>query len=390
MLHLVNHAHRKLRCRVFYSAAADSRSTADPTPLLSSFQSNDLPHTKRSDFALELKEIDGLVRDTWCFTTSSTCLPKSVQADVKKTVAELYKSNSRRLIIQEFEHEKRIIQDRLANWSNDMLRAEGFVLLDLTASMKGSVFQDRVVRFRLDRDDEPLPFHRFSTGDSVKITKISKHKSGQYKPLNLDNSIDGVVLERRQWYIDVCVDAAVAESTKWSGLFRLDSHVNTVTFTRMMEGLGRITRSLLRPDSSDNVHSAILRPHRTSGWLRDIILMTYPDSILRLSSSAGGLRMALPALIRPSATSDRDTDATRTVIESDRSALVDTSSCVDSEFVSERVDCSPAAQAILTSHPQLLTLNGYRLLKGKRVSKHSGSGMRWKNFSCFSQCILPT
>lgn len=82
------------------------------------------------------------------------------------------------LIRSEYQYEKSLVDERLKTWSTARLRQEGFTLFDLVPVPRGVLFQDKVFRFKT-RTDSPLPFHRFSVGDSV---RLSVSKSGN--PLN--------------------------------------------------------------------------------------------------------------------------------------------------------------------------------------------------------------
>jgi hypothetical protein len=174
------------------------------------------------------------------------------------------------------------------------LASEGHALFSLTATPKGVIFQDKIVRFSASSRN-PLPFHRFHAGDTV---KVSRSRSPRYSELHsgqravLAGSLDGVVLERRLWHIDVCINADAFYMHDWHGCYRLDSYVNKTSYDRMKSGLKALTAPLVNPDGT----SASDRLHLMSHALRDLLLCTYPDAIQRLASSPGGLELALPPL----------------------------------------------------------------------------------------------
>ena len=97
--------------------------------------------------------------------------------------------------------------------------------------------------------------------------------------------VDGVVLDRRTYYLDICVKASDALNIE-SGphrSYRLDCLVNRVSYDRMMLALQVFTQ-----DSSHHVAASKL--------VKDLLLYSYPNSIVRLHMSPGGLRLALPQI----------------------------------------------------------------------------------------------
>jgi hypothetical protein len=245
------------------------------------------------DLMPSLTGTEGVIRSYWG-PIPAPSVPSKFH--LKRTAASLYFARSSEILHAEYTHEKQIVHDRLTNWSTAMLVEEGLTLLGLCATPRGVLFKDRVVRFSPD-ESGVLPNHRFNVGDTVKIS--SSFSNGQRRQLNnngpLNSGLDGVVLERRAWYVDVCIDHNLYESHDWSGFFRLDSHVNKTSYERMADGLQQLTSSLMREKNDIDVdpYDKLYLP---CPWLRDLVVLSYPDSILRLSGSAGGLRMALPAL----------------------------------------------------------------------------------------------
>ena len=175
----------------------------------------------------------------------------------------------------EYQHEKKLVEERIRSWSAARLIREGYALQDLSALPKGHLYQDKVFRFQIGRG-EPLPFHRFGVGDSVRITLS---KTGD--PLD-DDSISGIVLDKRSRFLDVCVSEEHAQRIDRARLYRLDTFVNRVPYDRMIEAL----QLFLSPTADMPLSRAI----------RDLLLYSYPNSMIRLANSAGGLKMALPVV----------------------------------------------------------------------------------------------
>jgi len=204
----------------------------------------------------------------------------NLQSEVMLT----YFARFHNVIRNEYQFEKKNVEERLITWPLHRLRSEGFALLDLYATPKGNLFQDKVFRFKL-KQSANLPFHRFGVGDTVRVSP-SKTPPTQLVSSNRGESsesgvLDGVVLDRRRGYLDIClkgVDAVLIEKRQ---SYRLDAIVNRVTYDRMIESLQLFLQS----------GDGVLPLSRT---LRDIILFTYPNSLTRLANTPGGLRLALP------------------------------------------------------------------------------------------------
>lgn len=189
------------------------------------------------------------------------------------------KNRFHNIIREEYQFEKQQIEVRLQEWPRSRLVEEGFALMDLSVVPKGNLFQEKVYRFSTGYNDK-LPFHRFGVGDSVRVT-LSRGGN----PLD-DEAIDGVVLDRRQRYIDVTLRTADASRIDRTKRYRLDTMVNRVTFDRMIEAL----QLFLTPAT---VGGAV----PISKAVRDIMLYSYPNSMIQLANTPGGLKMALPVTL---------------------------------------------------------------------------------------------
>jgi len=195
--------------------------------------------------------------------------------DLLEQLSITYFARFHNIIREEYQYEKKIAEDRLQNWSASKLQKEGFTLLGMVALPKGSLYQDKVYRFQYSRG-EPLPFHRFTIGDTVRVTL------SQGGDLFDEDAIEGVVLDRRSKYLDVCLKESDALRIDTRRYYRLDSFVNRVTYDRMIEAL----QLFLSPNSGNNMP--------LSRTIRDLLLYSYPNSLIHLANSPGGLRLALP------------------------------------------------------------------------------------------------
>jgi regulator of nonsense transcripts 1 len=175
------------------------------------------------------------------------------------------------LVREEYQFEKAQIELRLKKWPKERLRAEGYALFSLVGLPKGNLFQDKVFRFQFPRNG-PLPFHRFGVGDVVRVSLSGAN------PLD-EGAVDGVLLDRRRRHVDICFKASAAEQLRIDKTYRLDNFVNRITYDRMLESL----------------HSLLQNNNLTlSRTIRDIIIYSYPNSILRVASMPGGLRLGIP------------------------------------------------------------------------------------------------
>lgn len=195
--------------------------------------------------------------------------------DLLEQLSITYFARFHNIIREEYQYEKKVAEDRLQNWTPNRLQKEGFTLLGMVALPKGSLYQDKVYRFQFSRG-EPLPFHRFTIGDTVRVTL------SYGGDLFAEDAIEGVVLDRRLKYLDICLKESDALRIDTRRFYRLDSFVNRVTFDRMIEAL----QLFLSPSSGDSMP--------LSRTIRDLLLYSYPNSLIHLANSPGGLKLALP------------------------------------------------------------------------------------------------
>jgi len=166
-------------------------------------------------------------------------------------------------------------------------------LVDLVANVRGNLFGDMVIRFK-PNSQHGLGNHRFGVGDAVKIS-VLRDGTGR----SSQGTVGGVVLDRRANNIDICIKPSDVHLFSRARTYRLDCFVNKLAYDRMGAGLTAFT--------------AIGKtgPERTiSRTIRDLIIYSYPNAMLRLAQSPGGLRVALP-YIPPSADDTDEGEATK-------------------------------------------------------------------------------
>lgn len=204
------------------------------------------------------------------------------KSEKKELLSELtltYFARFHNIIREEYQFDKHVVEDRLKSWTNKKLAHEGFTLFGIAATSRGSLFQDRVYRFKSNKDNTNLPYHRFSSGDTVRISTGNPFS---------EKAIDGIVLDRRAKYLDICVPNSA--EIRSDAIFRLDVFVNRISYERMLKALQYFLDS--GTDAYWN-HPAI----PLTRCLRDLILYSYPNSLIRLAKSAGGLQLALPEIM---------------------------------------------------------------------------------------------
>ena len=156
-------------------------------------------------------------------------------------------------------------------------------MLSLTHSLTHTL---QVVRFD-SSTKEYLGFHRFSVGDTVRVSKMNS-RLGPLSP----SALEGVVLDRRPKYIDISLRGMDSMQIDVSADYRLDCFVNRVSYDRMLESLQLLLQSSVSSSSSSSSVSEL----KISQAIKDLLLYSYPNSMLRLARSPGGLKLALPAL----------------------------------------------------------------------------------------------
>ena len=201
----------------------------------------------------------------------------------RKLASELtltYFARLHNIIREEYQYEKSLVEERLQTWPINRLKNEGYTIFNLLSTFKGSLYQDNIYRFHL-RDYELLPFHKFSVGDSIRISNkpvIYTNMNGNNNNNEVkDSFIDGIVLDRRSKYLDIAIkstDSKYFERRSLAGggsgggserggggggVYRLDTFLNRVSYDRMVESL----QVVLSPQSL------------ISRTLRDLILYRY-------------------------------------------------------------------------------------------------------------------
>ena len=176
---------------------------------------------------------------------------------------------------EESQWEKAAVETRLIDWPTERLTKEGFTLLNLSVASRGNLFQEKVFRFTKKSSDGNLPFHQFAVGDCVRITV-------SFGDFLSEDLIEGVLMDRRPKYLDISLNLKDSARLDLTSSYRLDAVVNKVTLDRQVDAL----QQFLTPTVPGTLG--------VSRSVRDIILYSYPNSMIQLANTPGGLRMALP------------------------------------------------------------------------------------------------
>lgn len=194
-----------------------------------------------------------------------------------------------RVLRSELEEEQRQARERVQRWTRAELARDGSTVFELSATARGRLYADTVVR--LDLRGAPLPFHRFTAGDLVAVSPTgssgpalpaaearaaaSGASDGGGAELDAldareggDGSIPAVVLSRSPKFIDVCVRASsAAEASSFASLtagrgrWRLDQGVSSIPYERMGLALDTFTTPAAGggEDAEDALRDCIVR-----------------------------------------------------------------------------------------------------------------------------------
>ena len=154
--------------------------------------------------------------------------------DTEKTVPCRFKRSQDRheaylrLIRWELDDELAMTEERLRNWSEKKLEANGIALFGLNAKTDGWLFGQRIIRLRRGVG-KSLGSHRFRQGDIVMLSRGS--------PLT-EKPIEAIVSNRSRDSIRIVLPEAPQGLRK--GTWRIDRGANRVAFDRMRDALNSI------------------------------------------------------------------------------------------------------------------------------------------------------
>ena len=133
-----------------------------------------------------------------------------------------------KLIRWELEDELAMTEERLKNWSEKRLRANGIALFGLIAKTDGWLFGQRIIKLRPSAGSE-FGSHKFRQGDIVMLSRSN--------PLN-EKPIEAIVSNRSR----VSISIVIPESPKGlrKGTWRMDRGANRIAFDRMRDALNSI------------------------------------------------------------------------------------------------------------------------------------------------------
>lgn len=202
-------------------------------------------------------------------------------------LATTYFARFHQLLREEYQHEKRTTQSRLSSSPLFQLIEEGYTVLNLDCTIARRLYQDYILRFSVADDSSPsrrarIPPHRLAVGDAVLVSRRlpqTNHKTNRERTSSV---CQGIVYSVGAYAIEVAVPGScplqsLDESQSEIKSFRLDYIVNRLPYDRMLTAL----QYFLHPMPGGSSSSGAL----LSTTIRDLILYTYPNGVLRSSSS---------------------------------------------------------------------------------------------------------
>ena len=147
-----------------------------------------------------------------------------------------------RLIRWELDDELAMTEERLKNWSEKKLEANGIALFGLIAKTDGWLFGQQIIQLR-QGGGKSLGSHRFRQGDIVMLSRGS--------PLT-EKPIEAIVSNRSRESIRIVLPEAPQGLRK--GTWRIDRGANRVAFDRMRDALN----SIFEEDGSAPLRELIL------------------------------------------------------------------------------------------------------------------------------------
>ena len=133
-----------------------------------------------------------------------------------------------RLIKWELEDELEMTEERLRNWPDSKLQANGLALFGLTAKSDGWLFGQRVVKLR-SSSPGGLGSHRFKQGDIVMLSRSNPLK---------EKAIEAIVSQSSRNGIKIVLPEVPSEIRK--GKWRMDRGANRIAFDRMRDALNSV------------------------------------------------------------------------------------------------------------------------------------------------------
>ena len=175
-----------------------------------------------------------------------------------------------KLLEEELVYEEAEVMQRLRHWPRGRLQEEGLAIFGVVARPRGRLFKEYILRFTLPARKgggssssasgrsssthpntsgppgqypraPPMHYHRLGPGDIISITPDKQN------PLGSNEVIEGLVLERGAFYVDVVVKE-IPPGVVWrrgdptgGERFRLDLYLNRISFQRMVAAVHQVT-----------------------------------------------------------------------------------------------------------------------------------------------------
>eukprot|EP01039_Chlorochromonas_danica_P007753 gene7753-8564_t len=226
-------------------------------------------------------------------------VPRSERRLLFEDLATTYFARFHQLLREEYQHEKRTTQTRLSSSPLFQLIEEGYTVVDLDCTIARRLYQDYILKFSVTDDSSPsrrarIAPHRLAVGDAVLVSRRlpqTNHKANRERTSSV---CQGIVYSVGAYAIEVAVPGScplqsLDDSRSEIKSFRLDYIVNRLPYDRMLTAL----QYFLHPMPGGSSSSGTL----LSTTIRDLILYTYPNGVLR--SSSGRAQSVADALHEP-------------------------------------------------------------------------------------------
>ncbi|WWC89106.1 uncharacterized protein L201_004024 [Kwoniella dendrophila CBS 6074] len=164
-----------------------------------------------------------------------------------------YTKHFQPLLEAEQAEEERIFNERIAEWSFERLKREGYTLDEMRGSIKyqpkSLVGLYTVYNFIRGKGDRELPFNRFTVGTNVVISRIDPKVDPVGGIINGKHKLIGSVWNSTKGNLRIMFSENIEDIE--SGNWRLDVAPNDFAFQRQIEALKALNLDIFQQDMGD-------------------------------------------------------------------------------------------------------------------------------------------
>eukprot|EP00761_Pharyngomonas_kirbyi_P009465 gb/GECH01009481.1/.p1 GENE.gb/GECH01009481.1/~~gb/GECH01009481.1/.p1 ORF type:complete len:354 (+),score=141.98 gb/GECH01009481.1/:1-1062(+) len=158
---------------------------------------------------------------------------------------DFYVEKFRHLLKLELDEEKKVVNERLKNYSKARLSREGLAIFGVQGAKRGTFFGKKILQFKNPNVKE-LPYFRISSGSVILISR---------KDPIAEHPLQGLLLSCSRRLLRIAVDTVPRDIRR--GSWRIDGGVNTVAYDRMEKALKSMYHVPKRFDYGLNHHVLI-------------------------------------------------------------------------------------------------------------------------------------